>query len=369
MSLPRTSTARIDLRSDTVTQPTPAMREAMAEARLGDDVYGEDPTVNRLEAAAAQRLGKEAAVFVPSGTMGNLLAMMAHCPRGKKVLVGDASDIWLWEAGGASVLGGLVLHPVATGPRGEIAEADLDAASAVPDDPQCAEPGLVCLEDTHCMSSGAVLSLGYLQRIAGFCVQRGLPLHLDGARLWNAAVALGVSPAAIAGHADSVMVCLSKGLAAPVGSLVAGGGPFIARVRRLRKMVGGGMRQAGVLAAAGLVALESMVERLAEDHRLARRLWAGQREIPGVAVDAEPPATNIVFFSLADPTLSVSAFIDGLAGNDVAVGELGAGRIRAVTHYGITREDIERTLAAVQEVFAVGAATSARSARSARAAQ
>jgi threonine aldolase len=356
MSLPRPladpGRIRVDLRSDTVTLPPPGMLEAISGAELGDDVYGEDATVNRLESLAAERLGKEAAILVPSGTMGNLLALLAHCQRGQKILVGDCSDIWLWEAGGASALGGLVYHPVPTQPDGELALQDLAAALGKSEDPQCAVPGVVCLETTHCMAGGRPLSLEYLAQVRAFAGERGLPVHLDGARLFNAALAQATDVRRIAALADSVMFCLSKGLAAPVGSLVAGEAPFIARVRRWRKMAGGGMRQAGIIAAAGLFALERMVDRLAEDHRTARLLFDGLAEVPSILRDPEPPETNIVFWGLADGPSAAGPFIAALALEGVAVGELGYGRIRAVTHYGINPEDIEIAVGAVARVAA-----------------
>jgi threonine aldolase len=352
MALPRSSQARIDLRSDTVTLPPAGMLETIPRAALGDDVYGEDPTVARLERMAAERLGKEDALLVASGTMGNLLAFLAHCTRGRKILLGDQSDAWLWEAAGASALGGLVYHPVPTRPSGELAIEDLEAALLVPEDPQCAEPGIVCLENTHCMSGGRVLPLSYLNEVRRFAAGIGVPVHLDGARIFNAAVALGVDVRRIAEPADSVMFCLSKGLAAPVGSILAGSRDFIARAHRLRKMLGGGMRQAGVLAAAGIYALERMVDRLAEDHLLARRLHQGLAGIEGLRVDPRPPETNIVFWTLADPGLDPASFIAALAERDVAVGELGRGRIRAVIHFGITGEDVDAAVEAVRQVLA-----------------
>lgn len=364
MSLPRPladpGRTRVDLRSDTVTLPPPGMLEAISRAELGDDVYGEDATVNRLESLAAERLGKEAAVLVPSGTMGNLLALLAHCQRGQKVLVGDHSDIWLWEAGGASVLGGLVYQPIPTRPDGELSIQDLTASLGEPRDPQCAVPGVVCLETTHCMAGGRPLSLDYLARIRAFADERRLPVHLDGARLFNAALALGTDVRRITALADSVMFCLSKGLAAPVGSIVVGEAAFITRVRRLRKMVGGGMRQAGIIAAAGLFALERMVDRLAEDHRTARLLFDGLAAVPGIVRDPEPPETNIVFWNLAAGPVAAAHFIEVLALEGVAVGELGAGRIRAVTHYGVSPEDIEATVEAVARVTARHEALSSR---------
>src|SRR5215469_4283382 len=262
----------IDLRSDTVTLPPLNMRKAIARAQLGDDVYGEDPTVNELERLAARILGKEAAIFVPSGTMANLLAIISHCRDKKRLLVGDQSDIWKWEAGGASVLGGLVYDPLPTLPNGEVPIEAMEAALYYEHDFQCVPAGLICLENTHCFSGGKVLSLDYLAQVFEFAQHRTLPVHLDGARIFNAAVATGMDVSQIASFADSVTVCLSKGLAAPVGSLLAGRSSFIHYARRWRKMLGGGMRQAGVLAAAGIYALQQMVHRLGEDHVNARHL-------------------------------------------------------------------------------------------------
>ncbi len=347
------SAAAIDLLSDTVTLPPPAMRAALAAAEVGDDVYGEDPSVTRLERRAAARLEHEAALFVPSGTMANLLAFLAQAGRGRKALLGAASDAWLWEAGGASVLGGVVLHPVPTQPDGTLSLEDLAlAAETHDDDAQCALPALVCIENTHCMSGGRVLPLDYLARLRAFTRTHDLRLHVDGARLWNAAVALGVPVGRLARDADSVAVCLSKGLAAPVGSLLAGPAPFVARARRLRKLLGGGMRQAGFLAAAGLYALDAMVDRLAEDHALARRLYAGLAALPQVLVEGPPPETNIVFWRPRSDERSVRDVLASLRARGVRMGELGRGRIRAVTHYGITPMDVEHVLDAVQAVLA-----------------
>ncbi len=346
----------IDLLSDTVTLPPPAMVEAMARAQVGDDVYGEDPTVNRLEAQAAAMLGMEAAILVASGTMANLLALLAHCPRGRMVLVGDQSDAFRFEAGGAAVLGGLVYQPLPTQPNGELAIADMERALWQSDDPQRAEGGVICLENTHCSCGGTVLSRGYLASVQELAVERGLPVHLDGARLFNAVVASGLPAHEIACFADSVSFCLSKGLAAPIGSLVAGGRQFIARVRRLRKMVGGGMRQAGFIAAAGIYALDHMIDRLAEDHEHARLLARGLAAVPGIVVDTPQPATNLVFFRLADANASVACFLGELGRRGVRMGELAPGRIRAVTHHGIRRSDVEKAVLAVREALAAATA-------------
>jgi threonine aldolase len=342
----------IDLRSDTVTLPTPEMRRAIAEAPLGDDVYGEDPTVNRLEALAAEMVGKAAAVLVASGTMGNLCALLAHCARGEEVLLGDESHIYHYEGGGASTLGGIALHPVQTAPNGELPLDALAAAVRDPQDEHEALTRLVCLENTHNRCGGTVLTPGYMRAVHDFARGRGLLVHLDGARLFNAAVALGVGVREITGHVDSVQFCLSKGLSAPVGSILAGDAAFIARARRVRKLVGGGMRQAGIIAAAGIVALEQMVERLAEDHANARLLAEGLASFPQITIDMATVQTDIVIFKLHDERWTPGAFVRALAERGLLVGELGHGRIRAVTHYGIDSGDVEEALETVRAVLA-----------------
>jgi threonine aldolase len=344
-------TRTIDLRSDTVTLPTPAMRAAIAAAELGDDVYGEDPTVNRLEALAAERVGKAAAMLVPSGTMGNLCALLAHCGRGDEALIGDESHIFHYEAGGASALGGVVMHPVATTPAGELPLEALAAAVRDPNDEHEALTRLICLENTHNRCGGVVLTPAYMRAVRSVAAERGLALHLDGARVFNAAVALGVDVRAITVHVDSVMFCLSKGLAAPVGSLLAGDEAFVRRARRARKLLGGGMRQAGVIAAAGIVALEEMIGRLAEDHTNARLLAEGLATLPGIAIDLATVQTDIVIFRLADPAWSPATFMRALAERGLLIGEIGRGYLRAVTHYGITSDDIEAALEIVRETL------------------
>jgi threonine aldolase len=341
----------IDLRSDTVTLPTPEMRRAIAEAPLGDDVYGEDPTINRLEALAAERVGKQAAVLVASGTMGNLCALLAHCTRGEEAIVGDESHIYHYEAGGASVLGGVVLHPVTTAPSGELSLEAIAAAIRDPEDPHEAITRLICLENTHNRCGGAVLSLDYMRSIHHFAREHGLFVHLDGARLFNAAVAIAVDAQAIARHVDSVQFCLSKGLAAPVGSILAGDAEFIARARRIRKMVGGGMRQAGIIAAAGIVALEQMVERLAEDHANARVLAAGLASFPQIEIDLETVQSDIVIFKLRGERWTPAGFERALAARGLLVGGIGRGYLRAVTHYGIDVGDIEEALEIVRSTL------------------
>ena len=344
--------AAIDLRSDTVTLPTPAMREAMYRAEVGDDVYGEDPTINRLEERAAEIVGKEAALFVPTGTMGNAIAILTHCRRGDEIIVGDRSHIYLYEVGGSARLNGSPARVVPTLPDGSLEPTRL-AAAFLGDDVHEARTGLLCVENTHNMCGGRALSPAALRALAAPARQRGVPVHMDGARLFNAAVAVGVPASALAAEVDSVMFCLSKGLSAPVGSMVAGSRAFITEARRARKLLGGGMRQAGVLAAAGLIALDEMVDRLAEDHANARRLTEGLAELPGVRIDAQTVESNILFFDVvgSDGSSRNAEFTQSAAaaGALFSSGDLGA--IRAVTHYGVSAEDIDKTLRIVRGVI------------------
>ncbi|HEX6754635.1 MAG TPA: GntG family PLP-dependent aldolase [Mycobacteriales bacterium] len=341
----------IELRSDTFTRPPSSMRAAMAAAEVGDDVYGEDPTVNRLERLAADRLGKEAGCLLPSGTMANLASLLAHGPRGSTAIVGSESDIYLYQAHGASVVGGIGLQPVPNRPDGTLALEDLtEAFPEDPGDPQFALPAVICLENTQNRCGGAVLPPAYVPAVAGLAATRGVALHLDGARVFNAAVASGTDPAALAAPADTVQFCLSKGLRAPIGSLVVGPAPLVERVRRVRKMLGGGMRQAGIVAAAGIVALEEMVDRLADDHALAGRLAAGLSTLPGVLVEPEP-ATNIVLFRLP-PLWTVDGFVAAAGSAGVALGGFGHGRVRAVTHADVSAAEIDRALEILAKVLA-----------------
>ncbi|UYP29088.1 low-specificity L-threonine aldolase [Pseudomonas sp. Z8(2022)] len=324
----------IDLRSDTVTQPTAAMREAMLAAELGDDVYGEDPTVNRLEAWLAAELGFEAGLFVPTGTMSNLLGLMAHCERGDEYIVGQQAHTYKYEGGGAAVLGSIQPQPIEGEADGSLDLAKVEAAIKE-DDFHFARTRLLALENTM---QGKVLPLDYLAAAREFTRRRGLGLHLDGARLYNAAVRLGVPAREIARHFDSVSVCLSKGLGAPVGSVLCGSAALIGRARRLRKMVGGGMRQAGVLAAAGLYALQHQVERLAEDHANAARLGAALTEL-GYRI--EPVQTNMVYVQLGERAGQIKAF---MAERGIAV--TAAPRLRLVTHLDVSAEQTEQVIEA-----------------------
>ena len=342
----------VDLRSDTVTLPTPAMRQAMLQTELGDDVYGEDPAVNRLEAMAAERLDKEAAVFVPSGTMANLACLLAHCHRGDEAIMGHLAHTFLFEAGGSAAVGGIHPHTVPNQPDGTLDLADVEAAIRSPGNAHYPRTRLICLENTHNRCSGAVLAPDYAAQVRALADHYGLDVHLDGARIFNAAVALGLPVAELVRDVDSVSFCLSKGLSAPVGSLVCASAPFIAEVRRQRKMLGGGMRQAGVLAAAGIVALETMVDRLADDHANAHRLAEGLKHLPGIELDLARIQTNIVIFALTPEAPLPVEFAAGLAARGVKMGTIGGPKLRAVTHYGIDGSDIDYTLTVAREMLA-----------------
>lgn len=332
----------LDFRSDTVTQPTPQMRAAMAAAEVGDDVYGEDPSVNRLQEMAAERMGKEAALFVPSGTMGNVAAVLAHCDRADEVILGNLSHLFLLECGSISALGGMHPYPVPNQPDGTLQLDDIQSAvrtsaSNMP------TSRLVVLENTHNRCVGASLSAEYTREVAELAHANGLRLHIDGARIFNAAADQGVPARDLVAPADSVTFCLSKGLSAPVGSLLCGSKEFIQKAHRIRKQLGGGMRQAGVVAAAGIVALETMTDRLIEDHRRAEKLAAGLQQIPGI--DFEAQHTNMVYFRLADDlTIDAGAFIQAVKGRGLLIGAAGSGRIRMVTHYWVDDLAVEEAL-------------------------
>ncbi len=359
---------RIDLRSDTVTHPTPAMRRAMADAEVGDDVFGDDPTVNALEERAAALLGKEAGLFVASGTMGNLVAQLAHLGRGQETIASAESHLVTDEAAGHAVVVGTSIRALPDRPDGTL-DLDLVAASfRDPEDPHEPLSGLVAIENTHAHSMGQPLSVAYTQAVADVAHAHGVPLHLDGARFFNAVVALGVDPADLAGPADSVTFCLSKGLACPIGSVLVGTRAYIWRARRARKLVGGGMRQVGVLAAPGLLALsdgpDGMIARLADDHANARRLAEGLADLAGIEsaggvaqpgegrLDPDRVRTNFVVFRVAGDR---AAFLEALEGTGVLMVPYPHGTVRAVTHYGITPDDIDTTLAAVRRALAATA--------------
>jgi threonine aldolase len=340
----------IDLRSDTVTKPTAAMRRAMAEAEVGDDVYGEDPTVNRLQERVAELFEKEAALFVPTGSMGNQIAVKLHTRPGTEVVLEERSHILNYEMGAAAVFSGVTCRTV----RGEggLPTWDLIAPAIHKDAPYYVTPtSLVALENTHNMAGGAVLPRDVSEDICARAHALGLPVHLDGARIFNAAAALNATVAEVARPFDSVMFCLSKGLGAPVGSLLVGARDFIREAFSWRKRLGGGMRQVGVLAAAGLVALEESPPRLAEDHANARRLAEGLAEMPGVAVDVEKVQTNIVIFDIAGTGLTTADLSARLKQRGVLANGVGPREMRMVTHYDVGRDDIARALAAVSEAL------------------
>ncbi len=339
----------IDLRSDTVTKPTPEMREAMAHAEVGDDVYGDDPTVNRLQVLAAEKMGKDAAIFVPSGTMGNLASLLAHCGRGDEAIVGDKSHTFLYEQGGMAALGGIVPHTVPNQADGTLLLDDIEAAIRG-DDAHFPRTRLVSLENTHNACNGAPLSADYVSSVADLAHDRGLKLHIDGARIFNAAAALGVDVKELVKDADSVTFCLSKGLSAPVGSVIGGSKTFIAEVHRTRKVLGGGMRQAGIIAAAGIVALETMTDRLGEDHARARRLAEGIAALPGTVVG--PVYTNIFYFSLDETCpLDGAAVATALRERGILLPNRGPRSFRVVTHYWVGDRDVEQTLAAMRDAL------------------
>lgn len=335
----------IDLRSDTVTRPTPAMREAMARAEVGDDVYGEDPTVNRLQELAAELMGKEAGLLVPSGTMGNLAALLAHCQRGDEVIIGNRNHSFLFEAGGLSALGGIHSYQLPNQRDGSLLLADVESAIR-PNDPHDPITRLVCLENTHNRCGGTYQTASYTRQLSDLAHAHGLKVHLDGARIFNAAAALEIPASRLTADVDSVTFCLSKALCAPVGSVLCGDRDFIRKAHRARKMLGGGMRQAGIIAAAGLVALEQMIARLGEDHARARALADGFAKIPGIELDQNPPATNMVFLRLTNAVgRSPADVLARLRSRAVLVGATGPGQFRLVTHYWISDDDVKAAVA------------------------
>lgn len=338
----------IDLRSDTVTLPSPEMRRAMAAAELGDDVFEDDPTVQALEELGAGKIGKEAALFVPSGTMGNLIAILTHCGRGEEAIVGTEAHIIQSEVAGAAVVAGVQLRTVPNDLRGRIAPSDVAATVRRPN-VHHPDTRMVALENTHNRCYGSPITPEDTAALAETAREHGLAFHIDGARIFNSAVALGVPVQALTRDADSVNFCLSKGLSAPIGSLLAGNREFIRRARRFRKMLGGGMRQAGVIAAAGIVALNSMVDRLAEDHENARVLAKGIADLPGVHLDLDLVTTNIVIF---DVDGSASAWLDRIATEGIHGVAFGHQTVRLTTHYGISAADIDAAVAGIRRAFA-----------------
>jgi threonine aldolase len=339
----------VDFRSDTVTKPTPAMRRAMAEAEVGDDVYGEDPTVNRLEAYVAELLGKEAALYVPTATMANQLAVLTHTERGDELYCDEDAHVYYYEAGAPALLAGVMCR-LLPHVAGVIRPEDLEAAIR-PANIHHPRPRLLSIENTHNRAGGAAIPLDAVEALAAVARRHGLVIHLDGSRLFNAAVALGEDPARLAGPASSVTICLSKGLGAPLGSLLAGPRAFIDRARRYRKQLGGGMRQAGIVAAAGLYALEHHRDRLVEDHRRARRIAEELRGIPGIRPYLPPRPTNMVMLDLDVPARDV---ITWAAGYGIRLGDMGSHRIRVVTHLDVDDRAVDRLVAFFRDTFAGG---------------
>lgn len=340
----------IDLRSDTVTLPSDEMREAACDAELGDDVFGEDPTVNRLQETAAQLVGKEAALFVSSGTMGNLVCMLTHCGRGEEVILGDRSHMFLNECGSIATVGGIHPHTIPNQPDGTMCIEDIRAAIRGDND-HWPRTRAICLENTHNRCYGAPLTPGYMKSVAELARSKRLKVHLDGARIFNAVVALGVDVKEFTRHVDSLSICLSKGLAAPVGSIVCGTKEFIAEARRNRKVLGGGMRQAGIIAAPGLVALDKMIARLADDHANARRLAEGIAKIEGLSIGLSMVKTNIIYFDVVNDKIHVDHIKAGLEKKGIKALPTGPSRFRMVTHYGIEAKDIDKTLTALSAIM------------------
>ncbi len=340
----------VDLRSDTITQPTDSMRRAMADAKVGDDVFGEDPTVNQLEKMAAEKTGKEAALFVASGSMANLVCLLAHCGRGDEIILGDQSHIFYYEQGSSAAVGGIHPRTVTNLPDGKIHKDDIKAAIRQ-DNVHYPRTRLIVLENTHNRCNGNPLNSDYLQSIGNLAHSNGLKVHVDGARIFNASVSLGIDVQELAANADSLSFCLSKGLGAPAGSIVCGTYGFIEKARRARKLLGGGMRQAGILAAAGIVAIVEMVDRLVEDHANASRLAKGLAELKGLSIDPEVIKTNIVYFNISRKNISAEELADRLKQEGVLLMATGPMQLRAVTNYHITTSDIECVLSVLQKIL------------------
>lgn len=341
----------IDLRSDTVTQPTPEMRKAMADAEVGDDVFGEDPTVNRLQEISAEKMGKEAGLFLASGTMGNLTAVLTHCGRGDEVIMGERGHTFLFEGGGISALGGIFPHTLPNNADGSI---DLESIKSAirPADVHHPISRLIILENTQNRCGGVVLTEKYTQSVGDLAHSKNLKLHLDGARIFNAAAALGVESTKLTVAPDSVTFCLSKALCAPVGSVLCGSTEFITKARRIRKMLGGGMRQAGILAAAGIVALQTMPQRLIEDHDHAQQLAFGLSSIPSIELTFGMPATNMIFVNLkSGSSIKAKAVAEQLKASGIKVGVVGEKHFRLVTHFWIDDEAVKKTIQAFKSIL------------------
>jgi threonine aldolase len=336
----------IDLRSDTVTMPTDEMRQAMANAEVGDDVYGDDPTINKLEKLAAEKVGKEAAIFVPSGTFGNQLALFTHARRGQEVIIGRNNHIVVHEVGASAVIAGVQLRTLET-ENGAMNPKDVEKAIRV-DDIHEPETGLICVEEAH--GCGAVVPLETLKEIKQIAERHSIPVHMDGARIFNAAVSLGVDAKEVAACCDTVMFCLSKGLSAPAGSMVAGSKTFIDKARKNRKLMGGGMRQVGILAAAGIIALEKMTLRLHEDHENARYMAERLSEIPGVEVIKDRLDIDMVFFKMGEEVISEKVLAERLLEKNIKINGAEDGEYRFVAHIGVTKEDIDYVISCMKEL-------------------
>ena len=340
----------IDLRSDTVTLPSDEMRQSIANADLGDDVFQEDPTINQLESKSSELFGKEAAIFVPSGTMGNLASILAHCDRGTEIILGDKSHTFLYEGGGISAFGGIHSRQLPNQDDGTLDVEEIKSAIRTEND-HFPKTSAISLENTHNMCFGTPLSVEYINSVALIAKENGLKLHIDGARIFNAAVALNVAVKNLVENADSVTFCLSKGLAAPVGSVVCGGEKFIYQVRRNRKALGGGMRQAGILAAAGLLSLNLAESQLLEDHKNAKLLAEGIAQINGLTIDEKKVQTNIIYFGLNSSKLTGSLLVTKMENKGLNFFETSPNCFRMVTHYGITKDCVKKTLQLLKGVL------------------
>ncbi|WIV11865.1 low-specificity L-threonine aldolase [Proteiniborus sp. MB09-C3] len=340
----------VDFRSDTITKPTKEMREAMFSAEVGDDVYGEDPTINKLEEMSADLIGKEAALFVPSGTMGNQLAVLCHTQRGNEIVLEERSHIYNYEVGGIAFLSGVQAR-IVKGNNGIMKSEDVEKAIIADGDIHHPQTGLICMENTHNMAGGIVVPKEPMKEIYNLAKKHNIPVHLDGARIFNASTALGCDVKELTQYCDSIMFCLSKGLCAPVGSILSGSKEFINKARRYRKLLGGGMRQAGILAAAGIVALTSMVERLSEDHKNAGLLAEGLKDIEGIKIDMNTIQSNILMVDIATPKYDSINLVARLRKEGILTSDINSSRIRFVTHNYISNDDIRYTVDVVRRIL------------------